>query len=114
KKVGAIARQFLHPLGQRHIEPLAEVGDAGLRLLVALFRGVESLLERRQLAAQRRNLLIEDFDLGERPRTDVLLGVDSAGERADPVLRFRDDALYGVGAGPLDGRFEAITFALDA
>src|SRR5262249_6130618 len=49
KKVGAIARQFLHPLRQGYIEPLAEVGDLALGLLVALFRGVERLLERRQL-----------------------------------------------------------------
>src|SRR5712671_7325155 len=116
KKVGAIARQFLHPLGQRYIEPLAQVGDAGLGLLVAFFRRVEGRLERRQLAAQRRDLLIEDFDLGERPRTDAFLGVESAGERADPVLRFRDDALYRVrvGAGARDGRLEAVAFALDA
>src|SRR6266849_4491330 len=115
EKVGAIARQFLHALGQRYIEPLAQVGDAGLRLLVALFRRVEGLLDRRQLAAQRRDLLIEDFDLGQRPRTDAFLGVESAGERVDPVLRFRDDALYRVriGAGALGGRLEAVAFALD-
>src|SRR5215470_952299 len=47
KKVRTIARQFLHPLGERNIEPLAEVGDAGLRLLVALFRRIEGLLEGR-------------------------------------------------------------------
>src|SRR5258707_11398653 len=116
KKVGAIARQFLYPLGQRYIEPLAEVGDAGLGLLVAFFRRVERLLDRRQLAAQRRDLLIEDFDLGQRPRTDVFLGVESTSERADPVLRFCDDALYRVriGAGAFDARLEAVAFALDA
>src|SRR5215470_8018936 len=57
EEVGAIARQLLHPLGQRHIEPLTEVSDAGLRVFIAFFRGVESLLEGCQLAAQGRDLL---------------------------------------------------------
>src|SRR5262249_28056897 len=106
KEVGAIARQFLHPLGERDIEPLAQVGDAGLRFLVAFFRRVEGLLERRQLASQRRDLLIEDFDLGQRPGADAFLGIESTGESVDPVLRFRDDALYRarIGADALDAR----------
>ncbi len=60
--------------------------------------------------------MIEDFDLGERPRTDVFLGVEGTGERADAVLRFRDEALYRVriGAGAFDARLEAVALALDA
>ena len=46
EEVGAVARQFLHALRQRHVEPLAEIGDAGLRFLVALLGGVERLFER--------------------------------------------------------------------
>ena len=48
EEVGAIAREFLHPLGQRHVEPLAEIGDPGLGLLVLLLRGVERLLRARR------------------------------------------------------------------
>src|SRR5215467_9919836 len=41
KKFGAIARQLLYPLSQRHVEPLAEIGDPRLRFLVFAFGGVE-------------------------------------------------------------------------
>src|SRR5258708_12940170 len=37
KEVGAIARQFLHPLGERNIEPLAQVANAHLAHLSPLF-----------------------------------------------------------------------------
>src|SRR5207248_1334684 len=68
EEVGAIARQLLYALRQRHVQPLAEIGDAGLRLLVLLLRRVERLLERRELAAQRRDLLIEHLDLRQGAR----------------------------------------------
>ena len=54
EEVGAIARQFLHPLRQRDVEPLAEIGDARLRFPVALLRRVERVFERGKLTAQRR------------------------------------------------------------
>ncbi len=79
EEVGAEARQFLHALGQRHVEPLAEIGEAGLRILVLLLRYVERLLQRAKLAAQRRNLLVEHLDLGQRAERDLLLGVELAG-----------------------------------
>ena len=44
EEVGAVFGQFLDLLRQRQIEPLAEIGDVGLRFLVLLFRSVERLL----------------------------------------------------------------------
>ena len=38
EEIGAVARQLLHPLRQRHVEPGAEIGDAGLAVLVAVLR----------------------------------------------------------------------------
>ena len=38
----------------------------GLALLVALLGGVQRLFERGELAAQRRDLLVEQLDLRER------------------------------------------------
>ena len=46
EKVRAVARQFLHALRQRDIEPLAEIGDAALRFAVALLGGVERVFQR--------------------------------------------------------------------
>ena len=68
EEVGAVARQFLHPLRQRHVEPLAEIGDAGLQFLVLLLGRIERLFERGELAAQRRDLLVEHLDLRQRAR----------------------------------------------
>ena len=87
EEVGAIARQFLHALRQRHVQPLAEVGDARLRLLVLFLRDVQRLFQRAELAAQRRDLLVEHFDLGERAERDLLLGVELAGQVVRLVLR---------------------------
>ena len=56
KKFRTVARQFLHPLRQRDVEALAEVGDLALRFLVALLRGAERFLEGGELAAQRTDL----------------------------------------------------------
>src|SRR5215467_3929848 len=100
----------------KNLPQLAEISDASLGLLISLFRGVERLLECRQLAAERRNLLIEDFNLSKCPRTDAFFCVELAGERVDAVSRLRDDALYRVrvGAGALDRRFESVAFALCA
>ena len=83
EEVRAIARQLLNPLGESDIEALAEVGDRRLALLVALFRGVEGGFERRDLAPQRRDLLVEKLDLGERLLADVLLVLELGGECGD-------------------------------
>ena len=64
----AVARQFLHALRQRDVEPLAEIGDAALRFLVALLGGIERLFERGELAAQRADLLVQHLDLRQRAR----------------------------------------------
>ena len=59
EEVGAVARQFLHALRQRDIEALAEIGDAGLRFPAAPLGRVERVFQRRKLAAQRADLLVE-------------------------------------------------------
>ncbi len=51
EEFGAVARQLLHTLGERDVQPLAEIGDLGLVLLVALLGGIECLLDCRELAA---------------------------------------------------------------
>ena len=66
EKFGTIARQFLYALCQRDIEPRAEVGDAALRFLVALFGGIKCFFESCELAAQRGDLLDQDLDLRQR------------------------------------------------
>ena len=83
EEVGAVAVEFLHPLGKRHVQPLAEIGDLGVGFLVALFRGVERVLERGDLPAQRRDLLVEQLDLGKRPGADLLLAVEVVLQRSD-------------------------------
>ena len=87
EEVGAVARQLLHALGQRDVEPLAEIGDARLRILVALLRDVERRFERAELAPQRGDLLVEHLDLRQRPQRDLLLGVELAGQLGDLALR---------------------------
>ena len=47
----------------------------------------ERLFERAELAAQRRDLLVEHLDLGERAQRNLLLGVELAGQLVDPALR---------------------------
>ena len=85
EEVGAIARQLLDALGERHVEPAPEIGDLGLALLVAILGGLDRGLERRDLAPERRDLLVEQLDLGERLLADLLLGVEILAERGDAV-----------------------------
>ena len=68
EEFGAEARQFLHALRQREIEPLAEIGDARLRLLVLAFGGFQRAFDRGKLAAQRGDLLVQQLDLRQRAR----------------------------------------------
>ena len=91
EEVRAIARQFLHALRQRDVEALAEIGDVDLRILLLVLGGAERVFERGDLAAQRADLLIEDFDLRHRARGRFLLDVELRGELADL-------GLAGVGA----------------
>ena len=67
EEVGAVARQLLDALGERDVQPPAEIGDLGLAFLVARLGGVERVLERGDLAAQRRDLLVEQLDLRRAP-----------------------------------------------
>src|SRR5262245_4782801 len=87
EEVGTVARQLLHALGQRHVQTLPQIGDAALRLLVLLLAGVERRFERGELAPQRRDLLIEHFDLRQRPRGEPLLRVELPAELGGLALR---------------------------
>ena len=97
EEVGTIAGQFLHPLGQRHVEATAEVGDLGRALPVSRFGGIEGVLERGDLAAERGDLLVEQLDLGQRPLADALLVGKLGGQRLDL-------AVGGVGGRPIGWR----------
>ena len=83
EEVRAVARQFLHALRQRDVQALAEVGDVKLRVLFLLLGGAERVFERGDLAAQRADLLIEDFDLRDGARGRLLLEIDLRIEPAD-------------------------------
>src|SRR5205085_2528895 len=85
EEVGTIAREFLHALGERHIESLAEIGEPVLRFLVSLLAGVERFLQRGELASQRRDLLVEHLNLRQRARADPLLRVELAAELGLPL-----------------------------
>ena len=78
----------------------------GLRFLVLLLGGVERLFDRGELAAQRRDLLIEHLDLRQRARGELLLAFELAGEFGDLALRGS-----GAGAGALGCAFEAVALA---
>ena len=84
EEVGAVAGELLHPLRQRDVEPAAEVGDRAWLSLSRDFRGVERLLQRGELAAQRRDLLVQKLDLRQRPRRRLLLALELAERRAAP------------------------------
>ena len=77
-----------------------------LRFLVLLLGGVERLFDRGELAAQRRDLLVEHFDLRQRARGDLLLAFELAGELGDLALRGG-----GAGAGALGSALEAVALA---
>ena len=66
EEIRAVAGELLHPLRQRDVEPAAEVGDLGLAIPCRALGGRERLLDRGELAAQRRDLLVEQLDLGQR------------------------------------------------
>ncbi len=67
-----------------------------LRVLVALLGDLERLFERAELAAQRRDLLVEHLDLRQRAQRHLLLGVELAGELGDLALRGRGAAAEAV------------------
>ena len=79
EKVRAVARQFLHALRQRQVQPLAEIGEAQLRVLVLLLGSAERIFERADLLAQRADLLIEVLDLRHGARRRFLLQIDLIG-----------------------------------
>src|SRR3984885_10460760 len=81
EKVRAIAIELLNLLRQRDVEPLAEVGDLRLRFLVRRLRCGERILDRRELLAQRRDLLVEHVDLGQSLRRYLLLLIERDGRR---------------------------------
>jgi hypothetical protein len=90
-------------LGERHVEPLPEIGDAALRFLISLLAGVEGLLQRGELAPERRDLLVEHLDLRQRTRSDPPLCVELAAELG---------LALGVAADAVIEALVAVTLAL--
>ena len=86
EEVGTVARQLLHALGQRHVQPLPQIGDAACASL-SFFVERPARFERGELAAQRRDLLVEHLDLGQRPRGEPLLRVELPAELGGLALR---------------------------
>ena len=86
EEVGAVAGKLLHLLGERHVQPLAEIGDLGLAVLVLCLGGIERLLQGGELEPERRELLVQQLDLGERIVGDLLLRVELAAERVGLIL----------------------------
>src|SRR5919198_1057289 len=87
EEVGTVSREFLHPLRERYVQPLAQVGNAALRFLVLFLAGFECRFERPKLAAQRRNLLIEHLDLRQRASAEPSLRVKLTAELGGFALR---------------------------
>ena len=93
----------MHPLRERHVEPLAKIGDAILRFFVALFAGIERFFEGGELASQRRDLLVEHLDLRQRAGAEPSLRVELPAELGSLALS---------AAGTLEKTLIAIAFAL--
>ena len=72
-----------------------------LRFLVALLGDFERLLERAELAAQRRDLLVEHLDLRQRAQRDALLGVELGRQLGDLALRGRGAAAQSFVESPV-------------
>src|SRR4029453_15865280 len=87
EEVGTVSREFLHPLRERYVQPLAQVGNAALRFLVLFLAGFECRFERAKLAPQRRDLLIEHLDLRQRPGAEPPLRVELTAELGGLALR---------------------------
>ena len=97
EEIRAVARQFLHLLRERHVQPRAEIGNARQTLLVAPLGGVQRLLDGGKLAAQCRDLLVENIDLRHRPRRKGALGFQRAACIDGFAARGRQPAAIGVG-----------------
>ena len=76
KEIGAIARKLLDLLGERDVQPRSEIGDSRLCVLFAGLRRLERGFDRRELATQGRDLLVERIDLRQRLRGVRQLGVE--------------------------------------
>src|SRR5690606_39864656 len=91
EEVRTIALQLLYLARKCRVEPLAQILDPILRLLILALGGLEGLVEGRDLAAQREELLIEQVDLGQRLVGDLGLLVETSGQRADAPLAAPQD-----------------------
>src|SRR5690606_11382647 len=86
EEVGAIAVQLLDTLCQRHVQAPSQIGDLGVGLPVLFFRRFECVLQRRDLLTQGCDLLVEDFDLGERALADLPFSSEFAGKGCSPRI----------------------------
>ena len=81
EEIGAVARKLLHLLGKRDVQPLPEIGDLAWLSLSLASEASSASCKRGDLEPQRRELLVEDLDLGQRLVGDLLLLVELAAER---------------------------------
>ncbi|MND34513.1 hypothetical protein D3C80_251320 [compost metagenome] len=89
EEIRPIAVQFLHPLRQRDIEATAEIGDLDLRRGILGFRSLQGGFHRSDLRSQRRNLLVQQFDLRGGAGIGLPLVVQLAGQAANPGIGVR-------------------------
>src|SRR5262249_52054177 len=99
----AIASELLDAPGEREVEALAEIGEPRLTLLVLAFGRFERGFQCGKLAAQRRDLLIEQFDLRERAAREALFGFERGREFV---------GLAGADVEVLVRAFEAVALSL--
>ena len=107
KKSERYGLELLDLLRHRQIEALAEIGDAGSAIPCPSSRRCRALLDGRELAAQRGDLLVEDLDLRQRAGGNFLLAFELAGEFGGLALR-----RGGAGAGAVGEAFEFVAVAL--
>ncbi len=87
EKIRPVAGELIDLLGERQIELLAKIGNALLRILVLLLRGVERLRQRGKLGTQLGELPVQGFDLRQRIGGNLLLTFEPAAKLGDPARR---------------------------
>ena len=119
EEVGAVARQLLHPLGERDVEPAAEIGDAAW---LSLSRDSEALSASSRAASWRRMAAICWFRIStwlSARAGRLLLGLERAVRdrwpRSGRGAAALDQALAGGRGRPrsLKGRLQRIEVVLE-
>src|SRR5437588_277449 len=89
KELGAVARQFLNPLGERRIESLAKIDDLRLACDIALLGIGKEARQLADLTPERSDLLVQQLDLGERVGRNLFFLVERSAQPADCGAGFR-------------------------